>query len=253
MTPIQQNAAAISTACPSTPKGRRIYAVGDIHGRFDALQALHQLILADLKASGNRWNTLVYLGDYLDRGKQSYDVINDLVKAPLKGFDIHHLMGNHERMALDFLAGRSGGQSWLLNGGDVTLQSYGIRLDGLDTLPANLRETFKATIPRTHLDFLHRLKLFFIEGDYLFVHAGIRPNIALENQDEKDLLWIRDSFLNATKAFEKMVVHGHTICPTPEIRANRIGIDTGAYKTGRLSCLVLDGEDRRILQTRLEP
>ena len=251
MASTQQTAGAATRTLPRVPEGYRVYAVGDIHGRADLLARLHRSIRADAERTRARHKVLVYLGDYIDRGPDSRDVVNMLVHMPLGGFETIHLKGNHEDLLLDYLDGGDG-RVWLFNGGDATLASYGeavydpyLRGSELE----RLRRRLLAGIPADHLAFLRGLKTRHAVGDYLFVHAGVRPGVALDDQKEKDLIWIRGPFLDATEDFGKVVVHGHTIHPTPELLDNRIGIDTGAFATNRLTCLVLEGADRRILQT----
>ncbi len=237
---------------PRIPQGSRIYAVGDIHGRCDLLDRLHDLIIADARAHPAARQLVVYLGDYLDRGYQSREVIDCLLDRPLEGFEVIHLRGNHEQRMLDFLEDSGIGLNWLMIGGDATLYSYGVskapragRLDDLDTV----RRAFRDALPQSHLDFCRGLESYHVEGDYLFVHAGVRPGVALAAQEVRDMLWIRDEFLNSATDHGKIVVHGHSIVDAPETRANRIAIDTGAFATGRLTCLVLDGEARAFLGT----
>lgn len=229
-----------------------VYAIGDIHGRDDLLAEMHRLIVADAKARGIQRNRIVYLGDYVDRGSSSREVIDALVADPPEGFDAIHLKGNHEDYMIRFLAGDLAvGHGWLMNGGPQTMMSYGVLAEdpvGPDDLAA-LRDALDTAVPTEHRAFLNGLSLYHVEGDYLFVHAGIRPDVPLEEQEEADLIWIREEFLNSKASHDKMVVHGHSIARKPQIRANRIGIDTGAFTTGVLTCLSLNGERREILQT----
>ncbi len=235
------------------PAGSRVYAVGDIHGRADLLAELQQLIAADrVGAEGGRC-VLVYLGDYVDRGHESRDVIDRLLDAPMPGMETVYLLGNHERTMLEFLTDLSVGPAWLTFGGVETLLSYGISLDR--SLASDYERLAKAQIrlgerlPQRHRAFLEQLTLQHVEGDYLFVHAGIRPGVPLARQRRDDLLWIREPFLSSGADHGKVVVHGHSISPQPEVFTNRIGIDTGAFMTGRLTCLVLEGTEHRFLQT----
>ncbi len=251
MASTQQTAGAATPAPPRVPEDCRVYAVGDIHGRADLLARLHRFIRADAESARVRRKVLVYLGDYVDRGYQSREVINMLVHMPLGGFESVHIKGNHEDLMLDYLDGGDG-RIWLFNGGDATLDSYDVSvfdpyLRGSEL--ERLRRRLLAELPAEHLAFLRRLTIRHTVGDYLFVHAGVRPGVPLDDQREKDLIWIRGPFLDATDDFGKVVVHGHTISMAPELKDNRIGIDTGAYATNRLTCLVLEGADRRILQT----
>ena len=238
----------------------RVYAVGDIHGRADLLAALHDRIVDDSAAAAGR-KVLVYLGDYVDRGPSSFDVVDLLIEAPLEGFEIVHLKGNHEDFLLRFLEEDPGktpeenldeADLWFINGGDATLHSYKVPLL---TLPFGLagletaRRAFAAALPPSHMTFFRGLEMFHVEGDYLFVHAGIRPGVPLDEQDDADLLWIREGFLDSDADFGHMVVHGHTPEAETDVRPNRIGIDTGAVFTGRLTCLVVEGDGTRFLHT----
>jgi serine/threonine protein phosphatase 1 len=236
----------------SVPPGSRVYAIGDIHGRADLLADLHGKLKDDARQGRIERRCVVYLGDYVDRGLQSREVIDLLLDAPLEGFESVHLMGNHEEFMLRFLEEPKAGPGWFMNGGGATLYSYGVRMParGTDlTRISHLGEQLRGNLPERHLAFLTRLKRWHIEGDYYFVHAGIRPGVPLEEQRDEDILWIREPFLDDQSDHGKMVVHGHTITPEPELRPNRIGIDTGAYATGVLTCLVLEGSERRFLQT----
>lgn len=239
-------------AQPEAPPGTRVYAVGDIHGRLDLLRKMHRMIEDDARDVTDRRRVVVYLGDYVDRGSSVREVIDLLLNEPLAQFEAAHLTGNHEEMMLNFLDDVSIGPMWMFNGGDATLLSYGVGLtyDGTaDERQSKMQAAFCENLPPAHLDFLRSLRPYHMEGDYLFVHAGVVPGRPIEEQETKDLLWIREAFTDSTVDHGKFVVHGHTIVAKPEIKANRIGIDTGAYFSNTLSCLVLDGPDRRFLQT----
>jgi serine/threonine protein phosphatase 1 len=238
---------------PAAPAGSRVYAVGDVHGRLDLLARLHGLIAADAAATGASRKVIVYLGDYVDRGPDSRGVIELLMQRPLPGFEHVHLLGNHEDYLLQFLANAALGPHWCSYGGLETLASYGVRpplsFVARDADFEITRQALADKIPPTHVAFLRNLKLTHAEGDYLFVHAGVKPGVALAAQQSEDLLWIRDEFLDCRDDFGACIVHGHTIVTAPEERHNRIGIDTGAFATGRLTALVLEGAQRRFLQT----
>jgi len=196
--------------------------------------------------------TLVFLGDYIDRGPDSREVIDLLLTGLPGGFDAHFLKGNHEAIMLDFLEDPSFLAQWLANGADATLRSYGVDVAGLvrkSATPEAWRRAFLASLPETHRDFFDTLELAVSFGDYLFVHAGLRPGVALEDQALSDLCWIRDDFLRHRESFGKMVVHGHSITEEIDERPNRIGIDTGAYATGRLAAIGLEGDERWYLST----
>jgi len=244
-----------ATPGASVPPGTRVYAIGDIHGCLDRLRALHGLILADrdrAAAQGDaaQRHVLIYLGDYVDRGAESREVIDVLLCEPLPGFACVHLRGNHEDFLLRFLERGEDAAAWLLNGGDATFLSYGVDpyAASRDPGPRGLRAALSAAMPEDHLRFFCGLRLSHIEGDYLFVHAGLRPGVPLAEQDPEDLMWIRAPFLHSRADHGKVVVHGHTPSSAPEQRDNRIGIDTGAVYGGPLTALVLQGCERNFLQ-----
>jgi diadenosine tetraphosphatase ApaH/serine/threonine PP2A family protein phosphatase len=229
----------------SAPK--HIYAIGDIHGRLDLLERAITAIRRDVEQYGPAALT-VTLGDYIDRGPQSRGVLDRLIENPFPTSYVA-LKGNHEALLEDFLADPATGPHWRQQGGVETLQSYGIHLRGL--MPADFAEArnqLRAALPASHLNFLRSLKTSLSRGKYFFCHAGVRPGVPLERQSEDDLLWIRDEFLNRHTDFGKIVVHGHTPVPEPEVLPNRIGIDTGAFATGRLTCVVLSGGAPRFLR-----
>jgi serine/threonine protein phosphatase 1 len=237
---------------PHAPPGRRIYAVGDIHGRLDLLRELHQLIHEDAYRRQAPHNVVIYLGDYIDRGKDSPGVIDFLLDHPLPSFQSIHLKGNHEDSLLRFLEDAGIGPAWTFYGGAETMTSYGVRpphppLRAEELLRA--QQSLARALPERHRRFMAGLALSHAEGDYFFVHAGVRPGVALEAQSEEDMLWIRDDFLLSAGDFGKIVVHGHTITERPDVQRNRIGIDTGAFASNRLTCLVLEGTDWSFLQT----
>ena len=238
---------------PSVPEGMRIYAIGDIHGRSDLLKQLQRRIRQDARATGDGLEKIiVYLGDYIDRGLDSKGVIDLLLDAPLEGLRPVYLKGNHEDALLRFLEDRSIGPEWFSFGGDATAMSYGVRLPkGLasaDRFEHVWRE-LRGLIPKRHVKFLSRLQLMYQAGDYIFVHAGIRPEIPIEQQDPHDLMWIRDEFLDWQGESDKVVVHGHSVTGRPSSKNNRIGIDTGAFATNVLTCVVLERDTRRFLAT----
>ena len=234
------------------PAGRLVYAIGDIHGRADLLEDMHRTIEADIRDRGADDAVVVYLGDYIDRGMQSREVVDLLLDRPVAGARPVHLLGNHEAMLLEFVDTGRNGVNWLYNGGNTTIYSYRVRLAAVPVEDADLAEfrpQLEAALQGRHLDFFRSLEIAHREGDYLFVHAGIRPGVPFDLQDPQDLIWIRDDFLGSRQDHGCIVVHGHTIAGEPEELANRIGIDTGAYMTGKLTCLALDGEARRFLAT----
>ena len=244
---------APSTA--ATPQGTRLYSIGDIHGRDDLLATLHTLIAKDLQENPPQRAEIIYLGDYIDRGADSRGVLERLLafKATFQDVKPVFLKGNHEEAMLNFLLDYEIGREWMMYGGQATLYSYGVPLyDFQGATPAvllALQEQLRELLPAAHIEFLQRQPLYYEAGDYFFTHAGVNPLLRLDEQHAADLLWIRDDFLRSSKNFGKVVVHGHTISQIPEFKHNRIGIDTGAYATGTLTALVLEGTTRRVLQT----
>jgi serine/threonine protein phosphatase 1 len=241
-----------TSALASVPDGTRVYAVGDIHGRADLLDRLLKRLADDADKCRPERIVVVFLGDFVDRGPNARAVVERLMAGPpaeggLAGGEWICLKGNHEEYMIRFLTELSVGASWLWNGGHATVQSYAAIPEGHEHDTAALQLLLSRALPPSHLRFLSRLRMMHVEGDYVFVHAGIRPGIALADQDPTDLMWIRDDFLFDPNPLEKVVVHGHTIAPVPEIRPNRIGIDTGAYASGNLTALVLEGTERRFI------
>ena len=241
---------APETGPPAVPKGSRVYAVGDVHGRADLLTELHRAIAADAAGYAGH-KRIVYLGDLIDRGMESRRVIETLLDEPLPGFEAVYLMGNHEYALISFLDDPETIAGWLSWGGREMLYSYGIEC-GLSPSPKelhNLAGELKMTMPREHLAFIENTELCHRAGDYYFVHAGIRPGVPLEDQHFEDQLWIRDEFIESEEDHGAVIVHGHTITPEPELHGNRIGLDTGAFHSGILTCLVVEGTRQRLLQT----
>jgi len=236
---------------PDVPGNLRIYAIGDIHGKADLLEQLHKKITADA-TNFNGKKTIVYLGDYIDRGEQSCQVIELLLSNPLKTFESVYLRGNHERAMLDFIEYPGAAAAWLTFGGREALSSYGIPLEHIPSMQhvSEIAQQLDSVLPDEHRRFLTTTCIDSWQcGSYYFVHAGIRPGVGLENQTQEDKLWIRDEFLCSSINHGTIVVHGHSITMQPEILPNRIGIDTGAFKTGVLTALVLEGNEQRLLQT----
>jgi serine/threonine protein phosphatase 1 len=240
----------------SGPRGHRAYVVGDIHGRLDLLEQILAKIDADLKARPVRKTLLVFVGDLIDRGPNSAQVIERLRTYRRAGVRPIFLLGNHEEVLLRILGGdRSLISSWLRFGGIQCLKSYGVDATALGSLDeAAILTAIRAAVPQKHVEFLESFLDTCRFGDYLFVHAGIRPGVELELQSQTDLRWIREPFLLDGSDHGFTVVHGHTISSAVEERANRIGIDTGAYRTGVLTALVIDGPERRFIDTKvMEP
>jgi calcineurin-like phosphoesterase family protein len=242
----------VERVAPEVPAGTRVYAVGDIHGRADLLRRMHELIHFDAYRRQAPRNVVIYLGDYIDRGTDSPAVVDLLLEAPLPGFTSVHLKGNHEDSLLRFLVDPAIGPAWLAYGGTATLLSYGVRPPEAATRRdelARAQRDLAERLPERHRRFMAGLTLAHSEGDYFFVHAGVRPGVPLDRQIEEDLLWIRDEFLESDAEHGKIVVHGHTITPRPDVRRNRIGVDTGAFASGTLTALVLEGAEWAFLQT----
>lgn len=234
-----------------TPAGVRVYAVGDIHGELGKLEALIDVIAADIDASDAQRPVVVFLGDYVDRGPDSRGVIDRLSRPIWPGVEVRFLRGNHEAALLGFLQAPSEYRAWLAFGGDATLASYGVAPVSADDGADRLLRAAAALGERmdiAHRLFLDRLAPYHVEGSYLFVHAGIRPGRDLAAQRDEDLLWIREPFLSSGADHGFRVVHGHTIVDRPEILPNRIAVDTGAYAGGALSCVVLHGPAIQLLQ-----
>jgi serine/threonine protein phosphatase 1 len=229
------------------PERTRIYAIGDIHGRLDLLDDVLARIDADV-VSRPTWQAIrVFLGDYIDRGPNSKGVLDRLISYCVEQPTVC-LMGNHEAYLREFLRGPDVLSAWRHYGGLETLLSYGlVPTIEADKQAQQLASQLDSIFPSSHRVFLRNLKHYFIYGDFFFVHAGVRPGIPLDEQSEDDLLWIRDDFLLSEQHFGKIVVHGHTPVLEADIRPNRINIDTGAFATGRLTCLVLENDTFRFV------
>jgi serine/threonine protein phosphatase 1 len=227
---------------PGLPDGIRIYAFGDIHGRADLLKEMFTVIDADIARNPVGRSIEVFLGDYVDRGPNSAGTLDLLLERSLYS-DTVFLKGNHEAFFLEVLRNPTKLDDWRQFGGLQTLMSYGIQptLNPDAAEQARLINALTEVMPPDHLRFLQNLKSSFVCGDFLFVHAGVRPGIPLKEQQETDLLWIRSEFLDSNENFGKYIVHGHTPVSEPDIRPNRINIDTGAYATGNLTLLTIQG------------
>jgi serine/threonine protein phosphatase 1 len=236
----------------SLPPGERVYAVGDIHGRADLLQEMLGLIRADAARLPPASVTVVWLGDYVDRGPSSREVVDSLIGFAAQGHRSIFLMGNHEEALLRFLVDPREGAQWFRFGGLETLASYGVDTEELGSARGHdeMRAAFLAALPAPHQEFLLSLKLSGTIGDFFFCHAGVRPGVELDAQTPLDLLWIRDEFLYWRNDFGMMIVHGHTPVVEPELRPNRVNVDTGAYATGRLTCAVIEDSTISFLSTR---
>jgi len=233
-------------SAPATlPPAQRIYAVGDVHGCFERLVEMHEQIAADLAERPIGCAVLVHLGDYVDRGMESAQVVEWLLAGPpVPVAQVVNLMGNHEQMMLAAIAqvDTEAGELWLRNGGADSLMSWGV--------PRSFaQQDWAGRIPMPHLLFLRDLALYHQVGPYLFVHAGIRPGVPLVQQTRQDLLWIREPFLSSKQDHGAVVVHGHSPRREPYLGNNRIGIDTGAVIGGALTCVVLEDDKLGFLHT----
>lgn len=233
---------------PTLPAGQRVYAVGDVHGRLDLLDDLIVRIARDNAGREQAQVSLIFLGDLIDRGPDSRGVVTR-VRAGVDWAKTISIMGNHEAVMLDALDGQTDTLAdWLRFGGRETLLSWGVSAETIDG--GTLEEILSAARGVVTLEeraWLGRLRSHVQMGDYYFVHAGIRPGVALDKQDDEDRLWIRDEFLESRKSHGAMIVHGHSIHTEVEQRTNRIGLDTGAYATGRLTAAGLEGTERWFL------
>jgi serine/threonine protein phosphatase 1 len=237
---------------PPSTGGRLVYAIGDVHGRADLLQLLMREIAKDVVTTRPREQPLlIFLGDYVDRGPASRQVVDLILRVRANtAFEVAALKGNHEDALLQFLEDPTFADVWTEFGGASTLASYGVH-------PASgepwdrVRDAFAEALPAAHLAFFQGLELMRIAGDYAFVHAGVKPRVALEAQAERDLLWIRYEFLQDPGPFEKVIVHGHTPVREPEMLKQRLNLDTGAFATGVLTAVRLCREEQQLLQARV--
>jgi len=239
-----------AASLPSIPTGRRIYAVGDIHGRADLFEAIIAAIEEDDAAAQCAISTVILLGDLVDRGSDSAAVIA-LARAWARQREVRIIAGNHEEMFLQSFHETDVLRYFLRYGGRETLLSYGIEAGRpmTDKELKAVQAVMEAQIPEEDLLFVSAFEDLIEIGDYAFVHAGIRPDLGLKDQSQQDLRWIREPFLSHEGALSHVVVHGHTIDKTVQFHPHRIGIDTGAFKSGRLTALVLEGTGRRLIQT----
>ncbi len=234
------------------PDNTIIYAIGDIHGRCDLLNKIHEKILSDSSDSKSANKLVVYLGDYIDRGRESKQVVELLINNPLKDFEKIYIKGNHEIAMQSYIDSNGENAAWLLWGGDATLQSYGVPLrdkSGQKLTNAAMAKKLDENLPPTHKEFYSNLKLSYISGDYVFVHAGLKPKVPLAEQTESDLTTIRDEFIFSQERFEKTVVFGHTVFSKPLNVDGKIGIDTGAYFSGILTAAVLEKDNVKFIST----
>jgi serine/threonine protein phosphatase 1 len=253
---LKRRVAIRAPVSPAVPDETIVWAIGDIHGRLDLLEPMVEAILADAQDHAGQRTVAVFLGDYIDRGPCSREVIQLLAHLRQdEGVEWRFLKGNHEKAMLGFLGDRSEGAKWCDYGGDATLKSYGLRvpqlkhkLEGWDHLSADLNHK----LTPAERGFLETLELSVSIGDYFFAHAGARPGESLERQAEEDLIWIRRSFLDSDVEFEKVIVHGHTPSSDVHLDHRRIGIDTKAYESGVLTALRLSGTEQTFVQVVIE-
>jgi serine/threonine protein phosphatase 1 len=228
----------------------RLYVIGDIHGRSDLLDRMIEAIHRDMEKHGCDETLTITLGDYVDRGPDSCGVLERLAHNPFPGSYVA-LKGNHEVLFESFLHDRSHANMWRQLGGLETLHSYGVPINEVMMGKGFERagDALNAALPEAHRAFLSSLQVCISIDGYFFCHAGVRPNVPLDRQNVKDLLWIRNEFLNSKQDFEKMIIHGHSPHEWPEVKPNRVNIDTGAFATGRLTCLVIEDGRGRFLFT----
>lgn len=236
---------------PRGPRGQRAYVIGDVHGCLDLLEDLLSRIEEEIRGRPKPKTSIIFLGDLIDRGPKSAQVIERLRTYSPPGASAHFIMGNHEEVMLRVLAGEAGLVSnWLRFGGAATLRSYAIDPRELSGMSSNeIAARIRKSVPTGHIEFLESFADSILFGRYLFVHAGIRPGIDLAEQSQFDLRWIREPFLTDSTDHGFVVVHGHTITNSVEVASNRIGIDTGAFCTGTLTALAIEGSKRWLLQT----
>lgn len=235
------------------PAGMRIYAIGDVHGRLDLLEAMHTRIRDEIERDAPADWRIVHVGDYVDRGPDSKGVIDFLAEAIRTDSRYVALAGNHDAGLVDFLADPDKDSLFARHGGRQTALSYGVDADFSSQGQARASaERLRAAMPREHVEFLSTLPRSVAFGDFFFCHAGIRPGVPLALQNPEDLIWIRERFLSSPLLYEKVVVHGHTPSQAPEIMPNRVNVDTAAFTTGVLTALSIDGTRKRILQISAE-
>ena len=229
-----------------------MYAIGDVHGCLRELNVILELIEEDIGTRPIDECKLIFLGDYVDRGPDNFGTLDRLVKLKYgNNLPCIFIMGNHDERLLSFMNNPEiVGEEITLWGGDATLKDYGVSTRWFKRFnSASAAEMLNKTMPKAHREFLEGLEPYHIQDDFFFCHAGVRPGVPLVNQSAHDLMWIRADFLKHQEAFEKVVVHGHTPNSTPEVKSNRINVDTHCYDTGTLTALVLEGNSRRFLAT----
>lgn len=233
------------------PVGQRIYAIGDVHGRLDLLEALLEAIQADDARRGPAQSRIIFLGDLIDRGPHSAQVVARAMQVAAGPGHCQFLLGNHEEVFLAAMSGDLKALAFFIRiGGRETILSYGISEEEYRSCDfPELHALLTERVPASHIEFLQGFEDLIIIGDFAFVHAGVKPGQALAAQRTSDLRWIRREFLDHNDGFEKIIVHGHTITENVEVRSHRIGIDTGAYSSGKLTAMGFEAGDRWVLDT----
>ncbi|KAB2785928.1 serine/threonine protein phosphatase [Brucella anthropi] len=230
------------------PDGIRLYAIGDVHGRLDLLQDMHGLIHADLDhRPAHDWR-IIHLGDYIDRGPRSKEVLDFLIDVSRRDKRVISLLGNHDDGFLTYLATGDVAGIFALHGGIDTARSYNVEVDFTDADSARLgHAALVKAVPQTHIDFIRAMPRSVAFGEFFFCHAGINPAVPLDAQDPEELIWIRTAFLKWTEPFEKVIIHGHTPQSAIDIQPNRVNLDTYAWRSGQLSAIVIDGSEKRFI------
>jgi serine/threonine protein phosphatase 1 len=231
------------------PEGIRLYAIGDVHGRLDLLQDMHGLIHADIDRNPTHDWRIIHLGDYIDRGPDSKGVLDFLIHASTHDPRILSLIGNHDDGFLRYLATGDTNGIFALHGGSDTARSYGVEVDY--TQPASAVAGYRLlvdNVPQAHVDYIRSMPSSVSFGDFFFCHAGVNPAVSLDTQDRDDLMWIRTLFLKWTDPLEKVIIHGHTPQSAIDVQPNRVNLDTYAWKSGKLSAIVIDGLEKRFLE-----
>ncbi len=235
------------------PRDTILYAIGDLHGHLDEHNILYAILENEIAKRPEKKHVIIYLGDYVDRGPDSYRLISRLIKIRDSDSPATHifLKGNHENSFIGYMDSPLSWTRWLDYGGMDTAESYGITFDSDILIPSEheaLQQKLLQNVPPDHYSFLNTLETKYIARDYAFVHAGIHPEIPLAEQVEGDLIFIREPFLSWPHPYEKCIVHGHTITREPHITLNRIGIDTGLFKHGILTCAIFEENAVSLLQ-----
>jgi serine/threonine protein phosphatase 1 len=231
------------------PPGMRLYAIGDVHGRLDLLTEMHAQIGREIERDRPDDWRVIHVGDYVDRGPDSKGVIELIRRAIRSDSRVVALAGNHDVGLIDFLGNADKNGLFALHGGLETALSYGVEADFSSSwLARQAADALLSAMPEAHLAFLNGLPRSVTYGDFFFCHAGVRPGVPLAEQNPDDLIWIREKFLKWPLPHEKIIVHGHTPQQEPEIMPNRVNVDTGAYMSGVLTALAIEGRSKRLLQ-----